>query len=167
MAVFSAAEAMEKLKRLSDFNIHSIEQPIATKQWDEMAQLCLDSPIPIALDEELIGIDRTKIDGLLSHINPQYIILKPEPHRRHSIFRKLDPKCRGKGHWMVDDVCPRNECGIERHRTIRLPKRRFYAPRTRKQVVYSPTISILPLYIQRQFMRMHPQHSWNFNALLS
>lgn len=75
---FKAAEALEKLNRLSDFEIHSIEQPIAVKQYDAMASLCETTPIPIALDEELIGVfeyqDKQK---LLEKIKPQFIILKP------------------------------------------------------------------------------------------
>ena len=75
---FSPFEAMEKLKRLSDFNLHSIEQPIRQGQYDAMAELCAHAPLPIALDEELIGIhDVTKRGLLLQTINPQYIILKP------------------------------------------------------------------------------------------
>jgi o-succinylbenzoate synthase len=75
---FSPRDAMERLKRLSDYHIHSIEQPITAGQWDEMARICSDSPIPIALDEELIGISDSSIKAqLLTHIKPQYIILKP------------------------------------------------------------------------------------------
>lgn len=75
---FSPNEALEKLKKLSQFDLHSIEQPIAVHQWDEMANLCQQTPIPIALDEELIGVfETTKKEELLKHINPQYIILKP------------------------------------------------------------------------------------------
>lgn len=75
---FSSEEVIEKLKRLSEFNIHSIEQPIKQNQWEEMAEVCLKSPIPIALDEELIGIKhRDKIKKMLNVIQPQYIILKP------------------------------------------------------------------------------------------
>ena len=75
---FSPKNALEKLKRLSDLELHSIEQPIGVKQWDEMASLCKESPLDIALDEELIGIFSTKDKVLLlQHINPQYIILKP------------------------------------------------------------------------------------------
>lgn len=75
---FSTLEAMEKLKRLSEFNLHSIEQPIRQGQYDAMAELCAQSPLPIALDEELIGIhDVTKRSLLLQTINPQYIIIKP------------------------------------------------------------------------------------------
>ena len=75
---FSPEDALAKLKRLSQFNIHSIEQPIKQGQWEKMAKLCELTPIPIALDEELIGItDVTKKQDLLQIIKPQYIIFKP------------------------------------------------------------------------------------------
>jgi len=75
---FTADEALEKLNILSQYELHSIEQPIKAKQWQKMAELCTKSPVPIALDEELIGImDREMKENLLSTINPQYIILKP------------------------------------------------------------------------------------------
>ena len=78
---FSPVDAMEKLKRLSELDIHSIEQPIRAGQWEEMARLTSESPLPIALDEELIGCNN--LEGkqrLLSAIRPQYIILKPSLH---------------------------------------------------------------------------------------
>ncbi|MBT6082466.1 MAG: o-succinylbenzoate synthase, partial [Polaribacter sp.] len=75
---FKSSEALEKLKILSSYNLHSIEQPIKQGQFQEMALLCEQSPLPIALDEELIGVfDVTKKKELLHIINPQYIILKP------------------------------------------------------------------------------------------
>ncbi len=75
---FSPSKALEKLKRLSDYDLHSIEQPIQSGQWKAMAKLCASTPLPIALDEELIGIfDRTQKSDLLQQIKPQYIILKP------------------------------------------------------------------------------------------
>ncbi|GAA4898447.1 o-succinylbenzoate synthase [Flaviramulus aquimarinus] len=75
---FTPSEALEKLKRLSEFDLHSIEQPIKQGQIQEMARLCSTTPLPIALDEELIGIfSVTKKQELLQTINPQYIILKP------------------------------------------------------------------------------------------
>lgn len=75
---FLPLEALEKLKRLSDFDLHSIEQPIKQGQIAEMAELCSTTPLPIALDEELIGIfDVTKKQEILQTIKPQYIILKP------------------------------------------------------------------------------------------
>lgn len=75
---FSANEALEKLKVLSQFNLHSIEQPIKPGQYDAMAMLCENAPLDIALDEELIGVfSVTKKEELLQTIRPQYIILKP------------------------------------------------------------------------------------------
>lgn len=75
---FTPANALEKLQKLSIFDIHSIEQPIKPGQWDEMAKLVQASPIPIALDEELIGLIDSDIQTkMLQTIRPQYIILKP------------------------------------------------------------------------------------------
>ena len=75
---FSPQEAKEKLRQIAQFNVHSIEQPIKQGQWQEMAQLCADTPLDIALDEELIGIySRAEKERCLEEIKPQYIILKP------------------------------------------------------------------------------------------
>ncbi|GAA3577698.1 o-succinylbenzoate synthase [Snuella lapsa] len=75
---FSASGALEKLKQLSELDLHSIEQPIKQGQVEEMAILCEATPLPIALDEELIGVfSVTNKQELLQTINPQYIILKP------------------------------------------------------------------------------------------
>ena len=75
---FSTTEALEKLKRLSDFKLHSIEQPIKAGQLEDMAKLCEVTPLAIALDEELIGVfEDVDKKSLLQVINPQYIILKP------------------------------------------------------------------------------------------
>ncbi len=78
---FSPAEALRKLERLNAFDLHSIEQPIRAGQWDAMAELCRQTPVPIALDEELIGINTPQQQAeLLDAIRPQYIILKPSLH---------------------------------------------------------------------------------------
>jgi len=75
---FTPSTALEKLKQLSEFELHSIEQPIKQGQFDEMAKLCAATPLPIALDEELIGVfDPKKKKEILETIQPQYIILKP------------------------------------------------------------------------------------------
>lgn len=78
---FAPDEALAKLECLSQYSIHSIEQPIRQGQWSEMARLCSQTPLPIALDEELIGVNDTdeKV-RLLDTIRPQYIILKPSLH---------------------------------------------------------------------------------------
>jgi len=75
---FNPNEALEKIKQLSQFNLHSIEQPIGVNQYETMADLCDKTPLPIALDEELIGVFfKEKKEYLLKTIKPQYIILKP------------------------------------------------------------------------------------------
>ncbi len=75
---FCADTAMEKLKELSRYGLHSIEQPVQPGQWDLMAKLCQESPVPVALDEELIPIvDSKGRKMLLEQLKPPYIILKP------------------------------------------------------------------------------------------
>ena len=75
---YSYKESLRILNKLSELNIHSIEQPIKAGQIKQMSELCISSPIPIALDEELIGINsiEDKIK-LIEEIKPQYIIIKP------------------------------------------------------------------------------------------
>lgn len=88
---FSPEDAPRKLKQLARFDLHSIEQPIRQGQWAEMARLCQHTPIPIALDEELIGIYKTRDKiKLLETIRPQYIILKPA----------LVGACTGAAEWI-------------------------------------------------------------------
>ncbi len=78
---FKAEDALSKLKLLAEYQIHSIEQPIKAGQIEKMAQLIIDSPIPIALDEELIGINSYKAkSNLLEVLKPDYIVLKPSLH---------------------------------------------------------------------------------------
>ena len=75
---------MDKLKRLAEMDLHSIEQPIRAGQLEEMARLAAESPLPIALDEELIGCNAPdEKQRLLETIHPQYIILKAFPPRRY------------------------------------------------------------------------------------
>ncbi|WP_372918460.1 o-succinylbenzoate synthase [Salegentibacter sp.] len=75
---FSTADALEKLKQLSEFNLHSIEQPIKQGQREQMAELCRKTPLPIALDEELIGaFEIDEKEKILDQIRPQYLIFKP------------------------------------------------------------------------------------------
>jgi o-succinylbenzoate synthase len=75
---FKDKDALEKLKHLSDYKIHSIEQPIMAQNWPSMSRLIEDTPIDIALDEELIGIDSIiEKEKLITELKPHYIILKP------------------------------------------------------------------------------------------
>ena len=78
---FSHDEALYKLELLSQYVVHSIEQPIRAGQWAYMAELCRESPLPIALDEELIGVNDPELKAnMLNIIKPRYIVLKPSLH---------------------------------------------------------------------------------------
>lgn len=86
---FLPREAPEKLAILSGLDLHSIEQPIAPGQWDILAELCSQTPLPIALDEELIPIVQTAEKRRMLHtVRPQYIILKPSLHGAFSGCRE-------------------------------------------------------------------------------
>ncbi|MFT3884182.1 MAG: o-succinylbenzoate synthase [Flavobacteriales bacterium] len=75
---FTAAQAMDVLQRLADLRVHSIEQPVAPGLYETMAELCERSPVPIALDEDLIGLNtRDAKSDLLAHVKPRYIVIKP------------------------------------------------------------------------------------------
>ena len=101
---FSPDEAMERLNELLAYDIHSIEQPIMAGQWERMAQLCQSSPLPIALDEELIGVNTLEAKrSLLDTISPQYIILKPSLHGGMAGCREWISLAqeRGIGSWIT------------------------------------------------------------------
>ncbi|MBR1548453.1 MAG: o-succinylbenzoate synthase [Prevotella sp.] len=78
---FAFDDALYRLELLSQYALHSIEQPIRAGQWSFMAELCRESPLPIALDEELIGInDPDQKRQMLNIIRPAYVVLKPSLH---------------------------------------------------------------------------------------
>lgn len=78
---FNNKNVFQKLRKLESLDIHSIEQPVMAGEWDLMEQICKKSNIPIALDEELIGINDIKQKtALLDKIRPAYLVLKPSLH---------------------------------------------------------------------------------------
>ena len=101
---FPFDEALYKLELLSQYAIHSIEQPIKQGQWALMAELCRESPLPIALDEELIGVNDPEMKGhMLNIIKPRYIILKPSLHGGMQGCREwiTAARERGIGSWIT------------------------------------------------------------------
>lgn len=101
---FRPEEAVEKLARLAQFGLHSIEQPIRAGQWEALAQLCRTSPIPIALDEELIGVHTpAEKQRLLDTIRPQFIVLKPSLHGGLTGATEwaTEAQRRGIGYWIT------------------------------------------------------------------
>lgn len=77
---FTPENALERLEALAEFSPHSIEQPIRQGQWDKLAEVCANSPIPVALDEELIGVHDGDCSRLLDTVRPAYLVLKPTLH---------------------------------------------------------------------------------------
>ena len=101
---FSPVEALDRLRQLALYDIHSIEQPIMAGQWQEMARLCASSPLSIALDEELIGVNTLERKReLLDTIASRYIILKPSLHGGMAGCREwIDlARERGIGSWIT------------------------------------------------------------------
>jgi len=101
---FPYEEALYKLELLSQYAIHSIEQPIGKGQWARMAELCRESPLPIALDEELIGVNDEEMKShLLRIIKPAYIVLKPSLHGGMQGCREWIAAARehGVGSWIT------------------------------------------------------------------
>ena len=101
---FSPSDALEKLKALAPFRVHSIEQPIPQGDWQAMAKICAQSPVPIALDEELIGIHQpARRRRLLDTIRPAFLILKPTLLGGFAACQEWISLCerRGIGYWIT------------------------------------------------------------------
>ena len=74
---FTSSDVFNKLKKLAQYNIHSIEQPVKAGLYNLMSDVIKKSPIPVALDEELIGIYGEEKKELIRILKPAYVILKP------------------------------------------------------------------------------------------
>ena len=100
---FAPEEAPGRLAQLAKLDLHSIEQPIRAGQWEAMADICRHSPIPVALDEELIGIHGAERGALLDRIRPQYVVLKPSLHGGISGTEEWisEARRRGIGYWLT------------------------------------------------------------------
>lgn len=123
---FSPEWAMERLEELAQYGIHSIEQPIRQGQWEEMALLCKQTPLPIALDEEMIGVnDPQEKVRLLDAIHPQYIVLKPTMHGGLSGTREWIRIAdeRGIGSWITSAL--ESNIGL---RSVALLSHEVYGP---------------------------------------
>jgi L-alanine-DL-glutamate epimerase-like enolase superfamily enzyme len=128
-------DAEQKIKQLTQYDIHSIEQPIAPYQWKEMAHLCRqqdeareqgEKHLPIALDEELIGVNSLEEKRLLlDTIRPQYIVIKPTLHggMTGSIEWVSEANKRGIGSWMTSAL--ESNIGL---RNVALLAARVYGP---------------------------------------
>lgn len=123
---FSPDEAMGRLRELAQYDIHSIEQPIRAGQWKEMAALCENSPLPIAMDEELIGLNHLhEKQTMLDTIRPQYVVVKPMLHGGISGSMEWisEARKRGIGSWITSAL--ESNIGL---RNVALLAARVYGP---------------------------------------
>lgn len=162
---FAPEIALERLKRLSDFEIHSIEQPIKQGQIEHMAHLCQETPIDIALDEELIGINDKQVKSdLLDSIKPAYIILKP------SLVGGL--KCsdewidlatsRGIGWWMTSAL--ESNVGLNSIAQYTFSKDVSMPQGLGTGSLYLNNVDS-PLYIEGEFIYHNPIKKWDLKQI--
>ena len=103
---FREEEALDKLKQLSEFSIHSIEQPIKAGQLENMFKLCAESPVPIAFDEELIGSNPEDFESFLHLGKPSYLVVKPSLHGGYTAAEnwKAWADKHGIGFWITSSL---------------------------------------------------------------
>ncbi len=129
---FTSQNAMDVLERLAELSIHSIEQPVAPGLYEVMAELCERSPLPIGLDEDLIGLNNhdLKVD-LLKNVKPQYIVIKPSLGGRLGGHQGMDRPGRRAWYRLVDHQRLGEQHRVECHRAIHCNTERGNAARTR------------------------------------
>ena len=162
---YSYQMALENLKRLSDLQIHSVEQPIETGRWEEMALLCEKSPVPIALDEELIGVfNPIETAQITEQIHPAYFILKPSLHGGFAGCEKwIDlANQHGIGWWVTSAL--ESNIGLNA-----IAQWTFEQNVTTEQglgtgQLFTNNIDS-PLEIEADRLWHRPIHSWNLNLL--
>lgn len=162
---FSPQDALEKLKQLADLELHSIEQPVKAKQSEIMAKLCEQTPLPIALDEELIGVfGYESRKQLLEQINPQYIILKPSlvgGYKSSEEWIRLSNECK-VGWWITS--------ALESNIGLNAIAQWTYTLNTEMPqglgtgALYTNNISS-PLFVSSGFLGYDPERSWEVNIL--
>ncbi|MEM6844106.1 MAG: o-succinylbenzoate synthase [Bacteroidota bacterium] len=163
---FSSDEALAKLGELTKYDLHSIEQPIAAGQWEALRQLCATTPLPIALDEELIGVtDSAQQIELLDTIGPQYIILKPTLLGGLAATQQwitLAEK-RGIGWWMTSAL--ESNIGLNAiaqfaaHQKVTMPQGLGTG-----QLYHNNVPS--PLHIEEGKLHYLPDQPWNLSLIL-
>lgn len=160
---FHASEALKKLKRLSELELHSIEQPIKQGQPEAMAALCEQTPLPIALDEDLIGITAvTEKQQLLQTIRPQYLIFKPSligGFKGTEEWIKL-AKAQNTGWWITSALESNVGLNAIAQHTFTLESKMPQGLGTGG--LYTNNFEA-PLKIAGGELWYHPETNWNFN----
>ena len=163
---FHPEEALSKLEQLATYTIHSIEQPIAPQQWEKMSSLMRSSPIPIALDEELIGIDAAHRVHLLDQIKPHYIILKPSligGWRDSADWIELANQ-KGIGWWITSAL--ESNVGLNAIAQFVSQYPDLMPQGLGTGSLYTDNINS-PLYLQGPNIAYDPTQNWNLSPLLS
>ena len=103
---FALADALDKLNQLSEFNLHSIEQPIKAGQLENMFKLCAESPVPVAFDEELIGSTPEDFESFLELGKPAFLVVKPSLHGGYIAAEKWKAWAdkHGIGFWITSSL---------------------------------------------------------------
>ncbi len=162
---FTALQAPDVLKRLAELQVHSIEQPVPPGQYEVMAELCADTPIPIALDEDLIGHNThdAKVD-LLDNVRPQYIVIKPSLVGGWAATQKwIDlAKARGIGWWITSAL--ESSIGLNAIAQFTATLNPSLAQGLGTGKVYANNIPS-PLIAERGLLRYRPEVEWDLSSL--
>lgn len=162
---FSPENAQEKLEQLAKFKLHSIEQPIKQGMFSEMKKLCENSPIQIALDEELIGVsDKGEKEKLLDTICPQFIILKPTLLGGFKASEEWISQAeeRGIGWWVTSALESNIGLNAIAQWTATLENSNFQGLGT--GALYTNNIES-PLYVSKGFIRYNTEGKWNLKSI--
>ena len=162
---FTALQAPDVLKRLADLQVHSIEQPVPPGQFEVMAELCADTPIPIALDEDLIGHNThdAKVD-LLDHVRPQFIVIKPSLVGGWAATQEWIglAKARGIGWWITSAL--ESSIGLNAIAQYTATLNPALAQGLGTGKVYANNIPS-PLLAERGLLRYRPEVEWDLSSL--
>ena len=162
---FSAQQAPDVLKRLAELQVHSIEQPVAPGLYEVMEELCAITPIPIALDEDLIGLNTraTKVD-LLDHVKPQHIVIKPSLVGGWNSTREWIElaKARRIGWWITSAL--ESSIGLNAIAQFTATLNATTAQGLGTGKIYANNIPS-PLLTERGFLRYRPEEEWDLSLL--
>lgn len=164
---FDPDEALEKLQRLSELDLHSIEQPIKQGQAEEMAKLCQETPLPIALDEELIGIvQKAEKEQLLAQIKPQYIILKPSLLGGFAASNEWInlAKKHTIGWWITSAL--ESNVGLNAIAQFTFKKETNLPQGLGTGSLYTNNIKA-PLEVKKEFLTYNPKKNWDLQSILN
>lgn len=162
---FSAQQAPDVLKRLAELQVHSIEQPVPPGLYEVMAELCATTPVPIALDEDLIGLNTrdAKVD-LLNHVKPQHIVIKPSLVGGWNATREWIElaKARNIGWWITSAL--ESSIGLNAIAQFTATLNVSTAQGLGTGKVYANNIPS-PLLAERGFLRYRPEEEWDLSML--